>query len=68
MSEWVQRRGRGAITHIFRASGVAYSTVYAAAKGQRIKRYDTARAISDATGGEVTVEDLCGSSSDEAAE
>ncbi len=59
LSHWIKREGRGAITRICRESGVAYSTIYTAYRGQRIGRYATAKAISDATGGEVTVEDLC---------
>lgn len=68
LSQWVKREGRGAITRICRESGVAYSTIYTAYRGQRIGRYATARAISDATGGEVTVDDLCAPLSGEAAE
>ena len=40
-------------------SGISYQTVHAASKGEAIKLYETARRISEATGGEVSIEELC---------
>lgn len=59
LRDWAKREGYGSLTRIFRNSGVAYSTVYNAYLGKRVGRYATAKAISDATGGEVTVDELC---------
>lgn len=60
LSEWCDARGRGAMADLARESGVSYQTIQkVATHGQRVVRYDVAKAISDATGGEVTVKDLC---------
>jgi len=60
LADYVEREGRGAIARISRESGVSYTTVHAIARhGQTLSRYDLAKQISDATGGAVTVEDLC---------
>lgn len=59
LAKYVEREGRGSIQRISRESEVSYQTVWHAKNGQPIARYDIAKAISDATKGEVSVEDLC---------
>lgn len=41
------------------AAGVSRATVHNARRGMRISKYETARRISAATGGQVTVAELC---------
>ncbi len=59
LADWVKDAGRGAMSRLSQSTGVAYSTVHNAVKGQLIKQYDVAKKLSDATGGLVTVADLC---------
>jgi hypothetical protein len=48
------------LRRVSQRSGVSYTTVRRAAAGEiLIKNYDVARKISDATGGAVSVDDLC---------
>ncbi len=59
-AEWVAAQGRGAMRRVSRDTGLDYTTVWKAARvpGRRL-RYPTARLISKATGGVVSVEVLC---------
>lgn len=59
MSEWVAREGSGAISRLSRETGLAYTTVFEAAHGRRAVRYETAKRISEATDGVVTIEEIC---------
>ena len=58
LSDWVSREGRGAITKLMRDTGLAYSTVHAIVAGDAIARRGTAKLIHEATGGQVSEEDL----------
>lgn len=58
LSEWAKLKGRGELSRLSHATGLAYTTVLAGVEG-KLKRYDVAKKISDATGGEVTVAELC---------
>lgn len=58
LSHWVEKQGRGAISRIWRESGVSCSTIYEALRGAPISRYPVAKAISDATGGAVSIDEL----------
>ena len=40
-------------------AGVSYTTIKSARRGMKLKTYTVAKSISDATGGKVTVKDLC---------
>lgn len=52
---------RGFLTRIARATGLSYTTVHAVfRRGKRLKRIDKARAISDATAGQVSIGELMG--------
>jgi len=59
LDEWIAQRPAGELSRLQRATRLAYTTVFAIAHGQQTPRYATAKRISDATGGEVTIADLC---------
>lgn len=67
LTEWVEAEGHGALSKLQRDTGLAYTTVFHAAK-EGVKTIDVARKIVAATGGRVTLEELIGTSGDEAAE
>lgn len=58
-SAYIEREGRGSIQRVARDSGVSYQAVWYAKNGQPISRYVIAKKISLATGGEVTIKNLC---------
>lgn len=57
--EWIDKQPRGTLTRVARDAGVASSTVRLAARGELVRTYRTAKAISEATDGAVTVRELC---------
>jgi hypothetical protein len=59
LADWVKEAGRGAMSRLSQSTGVAYSTVHNAVKGQLIKQYDVAKKLSEATDGKVTIAELC---------
>lgn len=62
LSEYVgDRKGekRGLIAELSKKSGLAYNTVHAAAGGELLKTYAAAKALSEATGGAVSIAELC---------
>ena len=59
LPEYVQKADRGVISRLSRESGLAYATVHACSKGRLLKRYETASRLSAATGGVVSVAELC---------
>lgn len=58
LQEWVAKKGRGEISRLMRVTGLAYTTVLNIAHGARCK-YETGKSISDATGGAVSIAELC---------
>lgn len=60
LREWLNEKGPGAMTRLARDSGVSEQTLRAVARGLRMNRFDKANAVSIATGGLVTLDDLCG--------
>lgn len=52
-------RGRGTLTELSKAADVSYTTLHKVKGGMRLKRWDIAKRISDATLGEVSVAELC---------
>lgn len=60
LAEYVAREGRGTLARLQRATGLAYTTVFRALK--RPPTYETALKLSAATGGAVTVDELCNQS------
>lgn len=58
-SEWVGTQPRGTLKRLERQTGVGYTTLQRLRLGQTLVRYDIARKLSEATGGEVSIDDLC---------
>lgn len=59
LKDWIIREGRGAASRLVRETGLAASTIDYAVRGEPISKYDTAKRISVATGGDVSIEELC---------
>lgn len=57
LQQWLQDKPRGTITRLMRDSGVSTNTVSKAARGLPVT-YETAERLSEATGGEVSIESL----------
>ncbi|MCC7542380.1 MAG: hypothetical protein IT379_39545 [Deltaproteobacteria bacterium] len=57
--EWVDSQGHGVMTRIQRDTGVGYTTLMRARRGELIGEYATAKRISEATGGAVSIAELC---------
>ena len=57
LAEYVAREGRGTLAKLQRATGLAYTTVFRALK--RPPTYETAQKLSLATGGSVSIDELC---------
>ena len=64
LQEWLAcaneraNRTRGALKQLEHQTRLSYTTLMAAKNGAAVS-YETARRISEATGGEVTIEELC---------
>ena len=59
LDEYIARQGHGAKARLSRDTGLDYTTIFKAAQRKPIGRYATARRISLATGGEVSIDELC---------
>lgn len=59
LAAWVKRKGKGAISQLAAASGVTYPTVHALAHDKQAAEYETAKKISAATDGAVSIPELC---------
>lgn len=57
--EWIRTQPHGTMKRLEHEMRVGYTTLQRLRAGERIRRYDIARRISDATGGAVTITDLC---------
>jgi hypothetical protein len=57
LDQWLRVRDLSVIW-LMRQSGVSYPTCYQAVTGHPI-RYNAARAISETTGGVITIDELC---------
>lgn len=57
LTDYARAQGRGVATRLMRRTGLAYSTVVLALNGTAV-RYDTARKLSLATNGEVSIEEI----------
>lgn len=67
LAEYLEREGRGSKTRLQERTGIAYSTIHWIAVGKSTPRPDTAKRIAAATDGAVSVEELLGLTSAEAA-
>lgn len=59
LQQWLEQEGRGEVSRLVRVANVAASTIYDHLGGKPIRLYDVAKRISDATGGTVSIPDLC---------
>lgn len=59
LGEWIQKKGRGEITRLSHSSGLAYTTIWHAARTGRKMRYDNAQLIHNETLGAVSIKSLC---------
>lgn len=59
LREYLDEQPRGEITRLVRVTGVANSTLHDVLNGKPIRLYETAKKISEATGGKVGIADLC---------
>ncbi len=59
LSEYMSRENAPSLAELAEASGVSYTTLKAARRGMKLKLYDVAKKIEEATGGQVTVKELC---------
>jgi hypothetical protein len=58
LHDWITAQPRGAITRLHTRTGIAYATLHKSYRGKRV-RYATAVRISTATGGAVSIAELC---------
>jgi hypothetical protein len=59
LKDWVEGQGRGALTRLQLRTGIAYATILALSKDKHSARYQTAVKLSAATGGAVSIAELC---------
>lgn len=57
--QWLATQERGTQARIYREHGISFATMWNAQKRKPLKRYETAKKLSQATGGIVSVEALC---------
>lgn len=62
LKEWADKQPRGVLKRIEHEAKVGWTTIARAMRGEHIGRYETARRISEFTGGVVSIEELCGDS------
>lgn len=56
---WAEAQPHGTLKRIERETGVAYTTLHRLKRGDRLDSYALAERVSRATGGEVSIDDLC---------
>ena len=59
LGDYIKKHGYGTMRLLANDSGVSYVTVRNATRGMLIKHYDVAKALSKATGGVVSIPELC---------
>jgi hypothetical protein len=59
LDEYVAREGRGTLERLRDQTKLAYTTLYRAKRREPIKTWEAAKAISIATGGVVSIPELC---------
>lgn len=55
----MQIHGRGELTRLMHATRIAYATLHRLANDEHVARFATAKKISAATGGAVSIGELC---------
>lgn len=59
LHDYIEAQGAGTISRLMRTTGCAATTLHGVLDGAPIARYELAKRIADATGGAVTVHELC---------
>lgn len=60
LAEWCEQQGRGAKARLQRDAGIkSFNTILYLVAGTRRASYETAKRVSDATGGAVSIAELC---------
>jgi hypothetical protein len=59
LAEFMAGKPHGTLAELARAARMSYTAVHRALNGKPLKMYEKAKALSDATGGAVTVKELC---------
>lgn len=59
LDDFLNRDDAPSMRQLAADAGVSYTTIKAVRKGMKLRLYDVAKKISEATGGQVRVEDLC---------
>lgn len=59
LGEYLDALPHGTATRLSRDTDISYTTIAKARRGMSIQSYPIAKAISDWTGGVVTIKDLC---------
>lgn len=59
LKEYCEQEDALSLREIAEKADVSYTTVKSVRKGMRVKLYDVAKRISEATGGEVSIKELC---------
>lgn len=57
--KWLDTQPRGTQARIYREYGVSFAIMWRAQKRDPIKSYKTAKTLSQATGGKVSITELC---------
>ena len=65
LSEWLEKRGWGSAAQLSYDTRISTATISKAVRGERIGQYRIAKKLSEATGGEVSIEELCDPERDE---
>lgn len=58
-AEWVKDQPYGVLKRLERQHGFGYQTLARVKRGELLKRYDIAKHLSEATGGAVSIAELC---------
>lgn len=58
-TDYVRKHGPETVARVAASSGVSEVTLRNVLRGMLISKYDVARRVSDATGGAVSVKELC---------
>lgn len=60
LGDWVERAGHGSVTRLHRETGVARSLLHEVRwDRQRLREYSAASRVSEATGYDVSIRELC---------
>ncbi len=59
LNEFVEKKGSPTLQELAETAEVSYTTLKSVRRGMRLKKYDVAKRVSEATGGKVTIKELC---------